>query len=83
MGSVSLHYLLQSYPTDPNRLIPHTDQATQDQVRDKAAGRGLLYPDTFSEERLLLLPPAPSALLVIFNRNHNVRFPFPHRQKFY
>ncbi|KAF8878550.1 heme peroxidase [Infundibulicybe gibba] len=47
------------------------NQASQDQVRDKASGRGLLYPDTFSEERLLFLPPAASALLVILCRNHN------------
>jgi hypothetical protein len=39
-------------------------------------GRGLLRPDTFAEERLLLLPPAVCALLVLFNRNHNVRLPF-------
>ncbi|KAJ7506939.1 heme peroxidase [Mycena galericulata] len=47
------------------------NQATQDLVRDKAQGRGLLYPDSFSEERLMFLPPAASALLVILNRNHN------------
>ncbi|KAF9257706.1 heme peroxidase [Marasmius fiardii PR-910] len=47
------------------------NQATQDLVRNKALGRGLLYPDTFSEERLLFLPPASSALLVILSRNHN------------
>ncbi|KAG6917742.1 hypothetical protein DXG01_001280 [Tephrocybe rancida] len=47
------------------------NQAAQDKVRDKAAGRGLLYPDTFSEERLLFLPPATSVLLVLFSRNHN------------
>ncbi|KAF8879251.1 heme peroxidase [Infundibulicybe gibba] len=47
------------------------DQASQDQVCNKASGRGLLYPDTFSEEHLLFLPPAASALLVIFCRNHN------------
>ncbi|KAJ7089111.1 heme peroxidase [Mycena epipterygia] len=46
------------------------NQATQDLVRSKAEGRGLMYPDTFSEERLTFLPPATSALLVIFNRNH-------------
>jgi len=40
-------------------------------VRDKAQGRGLLYPDTFSEDRLGFFPPAASALLVIFSRNHN------------
>ncbi|KAF9458998.1 heme peroxidase [Collybia nuda] len=48
------------------------NQSTQDQVRDKASGRGLLYPDTFSEERLVFLPPAASAILVILSRNHNV-----------
>jgi len=40
-------------------------------VRD---GRGLLLPDTFAEDRLLLLPPAVCVLLVLFSRNHNVRF---------
>jgi linoleate 10R-lipoxygenase len=48
-----------------------SDQTTQDTVRDKASGRGYLYPDCFAEERLIFLPPAASALLVIFNRNHN------------
>jgi len=47
------------------------DQAAQDTVRDKISGRGYLYPDSFAEERLVFLPPATSALLVIFNRNHN------------
>ncbi|KAG5636744.1 hypothetical protein H0H81_007002 [Sphagnurus paluster] len=47
------------------------NQEAQDKVRDKASGRGLLYPDTFSEERLLFLPPATSVLLVLFSRNHN------------
>ncbi|EIM82504.1 heme peroxidase [Stereum hirsutum FP-91666 SS1] len=47
------------------------NQDAQDKVRNKSLGRGLLYPDTFSEERLLLLPPASSALLVILSRNHN------------
>ncbi|KAF9500697.1 heme peroxidase [Pleurotus eryngii] len=47
------------------------NQADQDRVRDKDQGRGLLYPDTFHEERLLFLPPATSALLVLFSRNHN------------
>lgn len=56
-----------------------TDQATQDLVRNKAEGRGLLYPDSFSEERLIFLPPAASALLVILNRNHNVRLAFVSR----
>jgi hypothetical protein len=35
-------------------------------------GRGLLHPDAFAEDRLMLLPPAVCVLLVLFNRNHNV-----------
>ncbi|KAH9839793.1 linoleate diol synthase [Rhodofomes roseus] len=46
------------------------DQKMQDQIRIRD-GRGLLHPDTFAEDRLLLLPPAVSVLLVLFNRNHN------------
>jgi len=46
------------------------DQATQDKIRIKD-GRGCLHPDTFAEDRLLLLPPATSVILVLFNRNHN------------
>ena len=48
-------------------------QADQDKVRAHD-GRGLLHPDTFAEDRLLLLPPAVCVLLVLFNRNHNVGF---------
>ncbi|KAG6334671.1 hypothetical protein ID866_4420 [Astraeus odoratus] len=46
------------------------DQTTQDKLRIKN-GRGLLHPDAFAEDRLLLLPPAVCVLLVLFNRNHN------------
>ena len=35
-------------------------------------GRGQLLPDTFAEDRLLLLPPAVCVLLVLFSRNHTV-----------
>ncbi|GBE86547.1 Linoleate 10R-lipoxygenase [Sparassis crispa] len=46
------------------------DQNNQDKIRVRD-GRGLLHPDTFAEDRLLLLPPAVCVLLVLFNRNHN------------
>ncbi|KAA1469100.1 linoleate diol synthase, partial [Dentipellis sp. KUC8613] len=50
-------------------LYGHNEEALDKiRVRD---GRGLLYPDTFAEDRLLLLPPAVCVLLVCFNRNHN------------
>ncbi|KAJ7745980.1 heme peroxidase [Mycena metata] len=45
------------------------DQDAQDRIRDKQ-GLGMLFPDVFSEP-LIFLPPAASALLVLFNRNHN------------
>ncbi|KAJ7765440.1 linoleate diol synthase [Mycena maculata] len=54
---------------DLSPLYGHNQQA-QDLVRDKD-GRGMLYPDVFAEDRLLLLPPAVCALLVLFSRNHN------------
>ncbi|KAJ6515136.1 linoleate diol synthase [Mycena vitilis] len=47
-----------------------SNQAEQDRVRNKD-GRGMLYPDVFAEDRLLLLPPAVCVLLVLFSRNHN------------
>ena len=48
------------------------NQDQQDMVRNKAEGRGYLWKDAFAEDRLILVPPAASALLVIFSRNHNV-----------
>ncbi|PPQ76670.1 hypothetical protein CVT24_011915 [Panaeolus cyanescens] len=45
-------------------------QKDQDKIRIKD-GRGKMFPDVFAEDRLLLLPPAVCALLVLFNRNHN------------
>lgn len=80
-ASLVTHSLFRSNPLDwsQNDTSSYLDlsplyghnQATQDTVRNKTLGRGLLYPDTFSEERLLFLPPAASALLVVFCRNHN------------
>lgn len=47
-------------------------QEEQDKIRNKDdLGRGLLYNDTFASSRLLMMPPASCALLVIFSRNHN------------
>ncbi|KAK2459725.1 hypothetical protein APHAL10511_008259 [Amanita phalloides] len=48
-----------------------SDDVSQKQIRDKESGRGLLYPDTFAEDRLTFATPAMIALLVIFSRNHN------------
>ncbi|KAJ7180686.1 linoleate diol synthase [Mycena filopes] len=55
---------------DLSPLYGHNQEA-QDKVRSKDSGRGLLYPDVFAEDRLLLLPPAVCAILVLFSRNHN------------
>ena len=50
-------------------------QEDQDKIRVRD-GRGLLFPDVFAEDRLMLLPPACCVILVLFNRNHNVRLFF-------
>ncbi|KAF7356580.1 Heme peroxidase [Mycena venus] len=54
---------------DLSPLYGH-DQTEQNRVRAKE-GYGLLYPDVFAEDRLLLLPPAVCVILVCFSRNHN------------
>jgi linoleate 10R-lipoxygenase len=35
-------------------------------------GTGKIWADTFADGRLLFMPPATAALLILFNRNHNV-----------
>jgi len=47
------------------------DYNEQKAVR-KFDGTGELHNDAFADARLLAMPPATSALLVVFNRNHNV-----------
>ena len=56
---------------DLSPLYGH-NQTSQDRVRVRN-GYGVLKPDVFAEDRLLLLPPAVCTLLVLFSRNHNVR----------
>lgn len=80
-ASLVTHSLFRTSPTDQtiNNTTSYldlsplygTNQAEQDLVRNKAEGRGLLWPDAFAEDRLVLVPPAASALLVVFSRNHN------------
>lgn len=61
---------------DLTPLYGHTqDLVDKIRLRD---GTGCLHPDCFAEDRLLFLPPAVSALLVLFNRNHNVCSFFSH-----
>jgi len=54
---------------DLSPLYGH-DLAAQMKVR-RNDGTGRLYEDVFAENRLLLMPPAVSALLILFSRNHN------------
>lgn len=72
-------------PSDPayNNTTPYLDLSPlygtnayeEDLVRVKD-GRGMLAPDSFCEVRLLGTPPAVAALLILWNRNHNVNY-FP------
>ena len=86
-ASLVTHQLFRTDPKDMtiNNTSSYLDlsilygnsQEDQDAVRDKAPGKGLLYPDAFSEDRLIFVPPAATALLVLFSRNHNVRIVVP------
>ncbi|TBU62473.1 heme peroxidase [Dichomitus squalens] len=80
-ASLVTHMLFRTDPRDMTKnntssyldlsILYGTNQKEQDSVRDKEQGRGLLYPDAFAEERLIFVPPAATALLVLFSRNHN------------
>jgi linoleate 10R-lipoxygenase len=50
-----------------------SSQKDVDQIRKKD-GTGKLWDDVFADKRLLFMPPATCALLVLLNRNHNVSF---------
>ena len=54
-------------------ILYGNNQAQQNGVRKKD-GSGKLHDDVFADARLLMMPPATCALLVLFNRNHNVCF---------
>ncbi|KAF8337099.1 heme peroxidase [Cantharellus anzutake] len=45
-------------------------QAHQDKIR-YVDGRGRILPDVYAEFRLINLPPAVNALIILFSRNHN------------
>ncbi|KAJ6551508.1 heme peroxidase [Mycena capillaripes] len=51
-------------------ILYGNSQKEQDSVRHKD-GRGRLYEDVFADNRLLFMPPAVGALLVLLSRNHN------------
>ncbi|KAG6918081.1 hypothetical protein DXG01_016533 [Tephrocybe rancida] len=51
-------------------ILYGNSESDVDQVRRKD-GTGKLWDDVFSDARLLLMPPASCALLVLMNRNHN------------
>ena len=55
---------------DLSPLYGFTDDDA-DQIRLKD-GTGMLAPDCFCEDRVAFLPPAVSAMLILWNRNHNV-----------
>ena len=54
------------------------DQTQQDTVR-RFDGTGCLWNDVFADIRILGMPPCVAALLIVFNRNHNVCFALFHR----
>lgn len=52
-----------------------SSQEEVNKVRRKD-GTGKIWDDVFSDPRLIYMPPAVCALLVLFNRNHNVSVPY-------
>jgi linoleate 10R-lipoxygenase len=48
-------------------------QATKVEQMRTLDGTGKLWEDTFADSRLLFMPPATACVLILLNRNHNVR----------
>lgn len=63
-------------------ILYGNSDAQLDSVRGEKDGTGSILPDTFADPRLLMMPPAACALLVLLSRNHNVqsrpRLKLPH-----
>lgn len=54
-------------------LSPLYGSSVEEQLRvRKSDGTGMLWEDSFSDSRLLFMPPSSGALLVLLSRNHNV-----------
>lgn len=53
-------------------ILYGSNKEQQNTVR-RYDGTGKLYDDAFADRRLISMPPATCALLVLLNRNHNVR----------
>lgn len=54
-----------------------TSQEEVNTVR-RRDGTGRIWDDVFSDLRVLYMPPAVGALLVLLSRNHNVSLPYPY-----
>ena len=77
-----IHSIFNTDNTDPqiNKASSYLDlsilygnsQKDVDSIRRKD-GTGRLWDDVFADYRLLMMPPAACALLVLLSRNHNVR----------
>ncbi|KZV76244.1 heme peroxidase [Peniophora sp. CONT] len=53
-------------------LSPLYGSSVEEQLRvRKSDGTGMLWEDSFSDTRLLFMPPSSGALLVLLSRNHN------------
>ena len=52
-------------------LAPLYGSSVQDQMKIRTRYRGLLYPDTFHEKRLIAQPPGVNVMLVMYSRFHN------------
>lgn len=76
-----IHSIFNTDPRDPkiNRTSSYLDlsvlygNSEEELAGVRAAdGSGKLKPDCFADIRLLMMPPASCALLILLNRNHNV-----------
>lgn len=78
-ATIVIHECFQTSRSNPwiNETSSYVDLSTlygntgEEQKRVRTYKNGLIYPDSIASERIMMMPPGVTAVLILFSRNHN------------
>lgn len=78
-ATVVIHECFQTSRSNPwiNETSSYVDLSTlygntkEEQKRVRTYENGLIHPDAIASERIMMMPPGVTAVLILFSRNHN------------
>ena len=78
-ATVVIHECFQTSRSNPwiNETSSYVDLSTlygntqEEQKRVRTYHNGLIHPDSIASERIMMMPPGVTAVLILFSRNHN------------